>query len=160
MRQTRLAIALFLLIGPVGANAEDSVRIVSISPPAGTALARGTPLRFRFVVHYELTSRRSAILSLSLEQLRSRASGCKSDPSDRHSGELVTAVNIPVRKGSRDIETSITWPGDTGKGTSGRIYGSGYVTFVPMYWENRDGARGDRFRILEETADYCYTFGQ
>lgn len=90
------------------------------------------PSALVFVVHYELTSRRSAILSLSLEQLRLSAGGCKSGPSHQHSGILVTAVNITVRKGSRDIKASITWPGDT---------------------------RGDRFRVVEETSDCCYTFG-
>jgi len=159
--RARFAFTVLIVFSSATAKGKDSVRIVTASPSAGTVLKRGEPVRFDVVVHYELTSEDSAILSLSLEQLRSSAGGCKLSGKARASaGELVLAVDIPIRRGSRDVDASLTWPGDTGKVTRDRVYGSGYVTFVPMYWKNANGARGARFRIFEETADYCYPFGQ
>jgi hypothetical protein len=39
------------------------------------------------------------------------------------------------------------------------VYGSGYVSFTPMFWVNNNGARGARIDFFGTYANYCYQFG-
>jgi hypothetical protein len=68
-------------------------------------------------------------------------------------------VDVPIVRGKHQVAVRLIWSGVAGVATKGRIYGSGYLSFSPMFWASNDGARGawlDNFRVY---AEYCYQFG-
>ena len=150
-----VAAILFLTCAASFAAAQDAVRINPQSPPPNTPLVRGGPVQFRLSVEYTLESANSAIMSISVAQIPSSAGGCEQNGGG---GELVTAVDVPIWRGRHTLETSVTWPGDTGVDTNGRVVGSGWVAFVPMFWADVNGHRGARFRMFPRV--WCYSFGE
>ena len=150
------AVVVLMACCTVVCAAQDSVRLSPLSPPPNTPLTRGRPVEFRLDVEYTLESTNSAIMSISVAQIPSSAGGCGSNSA----GELVTAVDIPISRGTHRQTAFIQWPGDTGVDTNGRVYGSGWVAFVPMFWVNVNvnGHRGERFRMFPRV--WCYSFGE
>jgi hypothetical protein len=132
----------------------DSVQIGSVSPAPGTHLTRGQPLTFTIDLTYNLASVDTAILSLSTAQFMSSMGGCNGS-----GGELVDAIEVPISRGSHQAKISLTWSGDTGQKSKGRVFGKGYVGFAPMFWAGNNGSRGDRLKYFGISPDYCYSFG-
>lgn len=132
-------------------NPNDSVELLSATPQPGSHLERGQPLRFDIRLAYDLVSANVAILSLSTAQFRDSCNGT--------GGELVDAVDVPIQNGRHVIQISLTWSGDTGRATKGRIYGRGFLGFQPMFWVNNGGSRGERLKDFGTPAGYCYPFG-
>jgi hypothetical protein len=130
------------------------VKIDFASPSSGTVLTRGKPIHFNVNVEYNLVSTDAAILALSLSQGPSSNGGCNK------AGDFVAAAEAPIQRGLGGMKLTLVWPGDTGEGTGGRVYGTGYLTFVPSFWANVNGNRGARFRLFAPTSEYCYPFGQ
>lgn len=133
----------------------DSVALDSITPRPGTYLKRGRPITFNMDASYNLASADSAILSISTVQLRTSAAGCRGG-----SGELVDAVEVPIVRGKHQVQVRLTWSGDTGSATKGRIYGNGYLSFSPMFWASNNGARGARLDFFGTYSEDCFQFGQ
>lgn len=132
-------------------NPNDSVELLSAMPQPGTNLERGRPLRFDIRLAYNFVSADAAILSVSTAQFRSRCNGTQ--------GELVDAVEVPIQNGRHIIQISLTWSGDTGRATKGRIFGQGFLAFSPAFWANKSGSRGELLKHFEIPAGYCYPFG-
>ena len=135
-------------------DSTDSVALDSVEPKPGTYLRTGQSVPFNISVSYNLVSADSAILSISTAQLRSSPAGCSGG-----AAELVDAVEVPIVRGKHQAVTRLTWSGDTGVATKGRIYGNGYVSFSPMFWASNNGARGVRLDYFGTYAEYCYQFG-
>jgi hypothetical protein len=134
-------------------DATDSFALDSVLPPSGTYLKRGQPITFDMSITYNLVSADSAILSISTAQLRNSPAACAG------SGELSDAVQLRIVRGKHRDQVKLTWSGDTGLSTKGRVYGSGYVSFVPMFWAIENGTRGKRLNVFPTDANYCYQFG-
>jgi len=132
----------------------DSVALDSINPRPGTYLKRGQPVTFNLDVSYNLASADSAILSISTAQFRTSAAGCRGG-----GGELVDAVEVPIVRGTHKAQARLTWSGDTGSATGGRIYGNGYLSFSPMFWASNNGVRGARLDFFGIYSEDCYQFG-
>ena len=131
----------------------DSVRLETITPAPGTHLGRGQRVTFNVKLQYDLVSADAALLSLSTAQFRPTGGGCLGN------GELVDAIEVPITRGRHETQVSITWSGDTGQKSGGRIYGQGYLGFAPMFWASNNGARAGRLRYFGISQDYCYPFG-
>ena len=140
---------------PVGnlSDREDSVQILGISPAAGSTLRRGAPLTFNIRVAYSLQSMDTAILSMSVAQVREGPLQCAGKE-----GELTDATQVPIERGEHKVDIALTWSGDTGAATSGRIAMKGYLLFVPMFWRSNGGARGDRIRVFHGYDRLCMRF--
>lgn len=133
----------------------DSVALTSVQPPPGTYLKSGQPVTFNLGVSYNLATAESAILSISTVQIRTSGAGCNGQDD-----ELVDAVEIPIVHGKHEAKVRLTWSGDTGAATKGRIYGQGYLSFSPMFWASNNGARGARLDYFGTYAEHCYPFGR
>jgi hypothetical protein len=131
----------------------DSVQLASVSPGLGTPVKRGQPFPFEILVDYNLTSADSAIMSVSVAQLPASAVNCHGS-----GGELSDAVELPIVRGKHQVKMTLTWSGDTGAATKGRVYGRGFLTFVPMFWSNVNGRRGQRLNFFGLSSGYCYAF--
>jgi len=131
----------------------NSVAFNSVEPASGTYLKRGQPVAFNINVSYNLTSVDSAILSISSAQFPSSDARCSGG------GELTDAVQLPIVRGSHSAQVRLVWSGDTGASTKGRVFGSGFVSFLPMFWANNNGTRGERTNLFGTYAEYCYQFG-
>ncbi len=105
------------------------------------------------VESYNLASADSAILSISSAQFPSSSARCSGG------GELTDAVQLPIVRGSHTAQVRLVWSGDTGASTKGRVFGSGFVSFLPMFWATNNGARGERINLFGTYAEYCYQFG-
>lgn len=136
------------------ANTTDTVELVSVSPKRGTHLGRGQPLPFEIAVTYNLVSADVAIFSLSTAQFPASMGGCSGN-----GGELVDAIQVPIQRGRHEVKVSLTWSGDTGRASKGRVFGQGYVGFAPMFWASNDGSRGERLKFFGINPDFCYPFG-
>jgi hypothetical protein len=132
----------------------DSIELVDVSPRPGTHLNRGKPLPFDVSLDYNLVSADVAILSLSTAQFNAGMGGCRGS-----GGELVDAVQVPVQRGRHQQKVSITWSGDTGIASKGRVYGAGFLGFAPMFWASNNGARRERIKFFGVNPDVCYQFG-
>jgi len=132
----------------------DSVQITSISPRPGTPLPRGKPLTLAVLVRYNLVSTDKAILALSVAEIPETAGGCSGT-----GGELSDAAQVPISRGQHDIQIPLTWSGDTGAATKGRVYGKGYIAIVPSFWAENNERRGERIRFFGTYPDSCYPFG-
>jgi len=135
-------------------NSVDSVALNSVQPPPGAYLKAGQPVPFNINVTYNQVSADSAILSISTVQVRTSTANCSGG------GELVDAVDVPIMRGRHQIMTQLKWSGDTGSATGGRIFGSGYLSFSPMFWANNNGVRSARLDYFGTYAEYCYQFGR
>ncbi len=103
----------------------DSIAVVSVNQPGepgGISLKSGNPAVWNVKVQYTLTTVERARLSLSLDQFADRT-GCTG--SDVQTPAVKT---VPITRGTHELEIPITWPGDTGAGTNGRVYGAGAVS--------------------------------
>ena len=135
-------------------EATDSVELVAVSPKPGTHLGRGQPLPFGIAVTYNLVSADVAILSLSTAQFPASMGACSGS-----GGELVDAIQVPIQRGRHEVKVSLTWSGDTGRASKGRVFGQGYIGFAPMFWANNNGSRGERLKFFGINPDFCYPFG-
>jgi hypothetical protein len=135
-------------------SSTDSVQLVSVSPEPGAPLKRGGPVPFEMLVDYNLASVDSAILSVSVAELPASGAQCQGT-----GGELSDAVEKPIVRGKHQVKVLLTWSGDMGAATKGRVYGKGFLTFVPMFWANVDGHRAARINFFGKTTSYCYEFG-
>src|SRR5712671_5728458 len=120
----------------------NSVALNSVEPASGTYLKRGEPVAFNINVSYNLASANSAILSISSAQFPSSSARCSGG------GELTDAVQLPIVRGSHSTQVRLVWSGDTGASTKGRVFGSGFVSFLPMFWATNNGARGERINLF------------
>ena len=132
----------------------NSVALDSVEPAAGTYLKRGQPVTFNITLSYNLVSADSAILSVSTAQFQNSPSRCGGG------GELTDAVEAPIVRGKHQAQVHLTWSGDTGASTKGRTFGSGYISFMPMFWTTNNGARGERINLFGTYSEFCYQFGQ
>ena len=133
-------------------TSSNSVALDSVEP-SGPYLKRGQPITFNMQVSYNLVSADSAILSISAAQFSNSPMGCGGG------GELTDPVQLPISRGQHEAKVSLTWSGDTGASTKGRVFGSGYLSFVLMFWTNSNGSRGERINSFGIYKEYCYQFG-
>jgi hypothetical protein len=145
--------AVSLPAGTVAAG-EDSLQILDVSPAPGTYMHTGQAQTFRVVVAYSLASADTAILAMSVSQIRQSAAGCSSP-----SGELTDASQVAITRGQRTLTMDVSWSGDSAAATKGRQFGSGYLTFAPSFWQNTNGQRGDRIDYFTGYSSVCYPFG-
>ena len=131
----------------------NSVALNSVEPVSGTYMKRGQPVTFNINLSYNLASADTAILSVSTAQFPSSTARCSGG------GELTDAVQLPIVRGSHQAQVRLVWSGDTGASTKGRVFGSGFVSFLPMFWANSNGARGERINLFGTYTEYCYQFG-
>jgi hypothetical protein len=87
----------------------DSIRILSFDQIGAVTLSPGRSARFSVRVRYTLTSYDRAVLSVDLVQFSNRDS-CTSD-----TGRVIQSAHFaqPITRGTHDVETTLTWPGDT-----------------------------------------------
>jgi hypothetical protein len=122
---------------PVGAPANspapfqgaDSIAFGGVTLAQRGALARGHANDLVVRVEYTLVSRDHALLRLTLEQF-SNPESCV-PPQDAGSSNFITPAQkeIPITRGTHELEIPITWPGDTGQGADGRVFGTGTLSF-------------------------------
>jgi hypothetical protein len=102
-------------------------------------------------VAYTLASAESASLSLSTAQFHN-VSSCSG------SGELVDAVTYIVKRGSGTLDLPITWSGDTGEHSKGRIFGTGSLSFSMGFWEVNGQPYPHRIDLFNAYANTCMAF--
>lgn len=132
----------------------NSLAFDTVEPTAGAYLKRGQQVTFNIELSYNLVSADSAILSVSTAQFHDSPLRCGG------SGELTDAVEIPIVHGKHQTQVHLTWSGDTGASTGGRTFGSGYLSFMPMFWASNNGVRGERINLFGTYSEYCYQFGR
>jgi hypothetical protein len=132
--------------------AQDFVRIISVSPSPGMVLVGARPARFVLRLEYGLASADNAILSVSATQITDDQGGCGSGSG----GALTDAVEVPIQRGARQLSTEVTWSGDTGAGTGGAVYGTGYLGFYMIFWAEQNGQRGEPIRDFGVQASPCF----
>jgi len=134
----------------------DSIQLVSVKTESGQPIRRGQSVPMVVSLRYTLSSLDSAVISVSTAQFR--------DP--QHcvgNGELVDAREIVVYRGSGVVSIPITWSGDTGEHSKGRVFGRGSLSFTSMFWDysfNGQGLGAQRWRlgIFAFYNDYCVAF--
>jgi hypothetical protein len=134
----------------------DSIQFVSVKTKHDVPIARGKPIDMEVTVRYTLVSQKSAKLSLSTAQF----------PHSQHctgSSSLVTAQEIVVHRGSKTVTIPITWPGDSGEKSKGRVQGSGWLSFTGMLWKDNGGGflpttARERYGIYDFFNDFCAEF--
>ncbi len=131
----------------------DSVVFDLVEPAPGPSLKTGSPVTFGIQATYNLVSADAAFLSVSTEQISLSAKGCGAG------GELVDAVQVPIVRGKHRVSVHLVWSGDTGTADKGHVYGSGYLSFSPMFWANNQGSRGARTAYFGTFSEDCYRFG-
>ena len=134
----------------------DSITFVSVVTESGGPIQRGRPVPLVVTLRYTLASHDKALLSLSTAQFRNQS--CQVG-----GGELVDAEQRLVEKGSGTLTIHITWSGDTGEHTRGRILGQGSLSFMGMFWREQNGGRGpvgswERFGLFGFYSDTCNPF--
>lgn len=137
----------------------DSITLVSVETEetgAGQTVQRGHRVAMIVTVRYTLASHDSAVLSISTAQFHD-PQHCTGD------GELVDAQERVVYRGSGTVSIPITWSGDTGEHSKGRIFGSGSLSFMGMFWVNYNGKsrprlQSARFGLFDFYNDYCVAF--
>lgn len=133
----------------------DSIQFVSVKTKHDVPIQRGKPIDMKVTVHYTLVSQKSAKLSISTAQYR--------DPHCTGNGELVTAQEMVVHRGSKTVTIPITWPGDTGMKSKGRVYGSGALSFTAILWNDNGGGflpttPREQYGVYPFSNDYCAAF--
>lgn len=134
----------------------DAVDLISAATESGQPLRRGQPTPLVVTLTYNLISHDSAILTLSTAQFR--------DPSTcGGSDELVDAEERLVKRGSGTVTLHITWSGDTGEKTRGRVFGRGMLGFRASFWKAINGGRGlanewETFGNFPLGSRYCAAF--
>ena len=76
---------------------------------------------------------------------------------------MVDAREILVYRGSGTVSIPITWSGDTGEHSKGRVFGSGSLSFMGMFWESNSDGTGPsfnrvRFGTFSFYRNYCVAF--
>lgn len=135
-------------------DTEDSVRLVSMTPPPGTYLHRLIRQPINVVLEYSLVSESSALLSVSVAQIRQSAAGCSTN-----AGQLTDATSIPIMHGRHSVSVTVSWSGDTPEATKGQTDMQGYLKLVPMFWQSLGGSRGERIRQFNGYDAFCLKFG-
>lgn len=131
----------------------DSIQFVSVKTKNDVPIQRGKPIGMEVTVRYTLVSQKSAKLSISVAQFRD-LQHCNTG-----SGELVTAHEIVAHRGSKTVTIPVSWPGDTGKKSNGRVLGHGSLSFMGMFWSvNGPTTARDRYGIYPFYSDYCAQF--
>jgi len=134
----------------------DSIALIQVKQVHGDALQRGSPVDMLVELRYTLAARDRAFLTLSLEQFPIRET-CASSLEGGSVAVVLTPVmkEIPIVRGTHALEIPITWPGDTGEGTNGRVFGAGTISF-------RAAMRIDRpnYQFLTRNfgTEYCVRF--
>jgi hypothetical protein len=152
-----LALLCLLSACTIAVAQQDSISFVAARTLDGRPVQRGGPVPMEVTLRYNLESHDSAILSLSTAQFRN-PNRCEGG-----SGELVDAEQRVVQRGSGFITINITWSGDTGEHSKGRIYHTGSLSFMGMFWKDVGGGRGpanqwQRYGLYDFYNDYCVTF--
>jgi hypothetical protein len=76
-------------------------------------------------MQYTLAFQDNAVLEVNLDQFPSAAT-CSRDTEGMV--RLLPAVHIPITRGTHVIDVPLTWPGDTGEGAGGKVFGKGAVS--------------------------------
>jgi len=134
----------------------DSIALLSVKQTHGHGLERGQPAEMTVTIQYTLATRDSAILKLSLDQFPNRESCISPSEGSGASAPLTLAVReVAVSRGTHELMVPVTWPGDTGDGTDGRIFGAGAVSFhASMRTDHPDY----EFLIRRFGTEYCMRF--
>jgi hypothetical protein len=134
----------------------DSIALVRVKLAQADALKRGKPQEMTVIVQYTLVSRNDAFLRLSLDQFSNRES-CVTPEASAGPFALVSlsAREIQMSRGTHTVEIQMTWPGDTGEGTDGHIFGSGAVSFQASMRTRRPNYE---FLTRRFGTEYCMRF--
>jgi len=116
---------------PPASQPVDSVQFVSVKTKNDAPIQRGKPMDMKVTVHYTLVSQKSAKLSIGTAQYR--------DPHCKGNGDTPTSAERVVHRGSKTVTFSLTWPGDTGMKSKGRVYSSGALSFTAILWNDNGG---------------------
>lgn len=130
---------------------EDSVQIVDVSPAPGAVLKRGVPQTFHMKVLYTLQSADTAIMSMSIAQIRDSGVAC-----NVADAALIDTVEVAIERGRHQVDVTLNWSGDSGAATQGRVYGKGFLSFVPSFWQRTGTGRRHQFTGYESV---CMQFG-
>jgi hypothetical protein len=133
----------------------DSVEFISVKTKDDVPIQRGKPIDMKVTVHYTLVSVKSAKLSIGLAEFRD--AHCKA------SGSTPTSAEMVIHKGSKTATFSLTWPGDTGMKSKGRVMGSGSLSFTAILWNDNGGGflpttPREQYGVYPFAKDYCAAF--
>jgi hypothetical protein len=134
---------------------EDSVEFISVKTKDDAPIQRGKLIDMKVTVHYTLVSVKSAKLSLGIAQFHD--SRCKVN------GDTPTSAEKLIHKGSKTVTFSVTWPGDTGMKSKGRVIGSGSLSFTAILWNDNGGGflpttPREQYGVYPFSNDYCAAF--
>jgi len=170
MRAARLVMFTVIMVGTVAtgkgqatqattasaaSQAVDSVEFVSVKTKNDAPIQRGKPIDMKVTVHYTLVSVKSAKLSIGAAEFH--------DPHCKVSGSTPTSAEMVIHKGSKTETFSLTWPGDTGMKSKGRVMGSGSLSFTAILWNDNGGGflpttPRVQYGVYPFSNDYCATF--
>jgi hypothetical protein len=105
--------------------APDSLVLRSVRAVNNPTLLRGKPATLVATIQYTLVSQDNAVLETNLNQFRS-ANTCSRDIEGMV--RLVPVSRIPISRGTHVAEVPLIWPGDTGEGTKGQVFGIGSLS--------------------------------
>ena len=102
--------------------APDSLVLRSVKANSNPTFLRGQPAALLASIQYTLVSQDKAILEINLDQFPSTLT-CSRDLQGMI--RLLPMSRIPITRGTHVIEVPLTWPGDTGEGAAGQVFGKG-----------------------------------
>ena len=136
---------------PAGDPNADSFQILSVSPSPDTPL-RGNQAEFRARVRYSLNSMEQAIVMAFAERYRNTPQGCYTPAVHQYEGSSATLV----KKGTGEVEVTVTWHGSAGLGSIVPEGASSFVGLGMSLWPERDGGPVPPGRSLG-ISSFCYT---
>jgi len=108
----------------------DSIALVNVRVAHSDSLQRGRAAELIVTLQYTLAARDQAFLKLSLDQFSNRESCVISSDGKRAPAfQMAAEKEVSVVRGTHTLVIPITWPGDTGEGTGGRIFAAGAISF-------------------------------
>jgi len=133
----------------------DTFRFLQVSPPLGTPLESGRPTEFKFRVHYNLQSRDTAVLAVSIAQTPAKSTGCGGNAG----GQLIDANEVPIHRGQGTLDVSVMWHG--GQTKSG-LQPKGFLYPAPSLWESTGTGKraSNMISSLENLPEACWRFGE
>jgi hypothetical protein len=135
----------------------DSIQLIAVRQEEGQSLQSGRPVHLIAHLAYGLSSRKTAILILGLDQFPDKTS-CVPSKGDVDIGSAISTVaevRIPIQQGSHVVDVPIAWPGDNGVGTQGKIFSQGTISLHASMWSEKP-----EYKFLTKWfgTEYCERF--
>lgn len=133
----------------------DHIRLVSVEKQTKEGFERGKPVSFIVRLEYTLSSYDKGLISIAVDQFPNRNSCISSETRPFDKIDARPESTVPISRGTKTIEIPVTWPGDTGKGTSGGILGTGAISIEGSLWSE---PLNHRFLTRYFGTEYCMRF--